>query len=346
MALTHLDYAFAVSPDARGVPKIDWKRYRSRPEKVVTSVVEGVVLENRYFRATILPSMGRLHSFVNRETDRELLYINPIAIPLGAKNDTGFWMTWGGIEHVMPRGEHGTSHALSWQWEIIEKGDSRVRIKMTSIEPLTGLHHELVYQARAGDADLSTLIRVTNPGDSTVQYSHWTTATLAPGGLGEVTAKTELIVPADAFVPDDREFNGWMEGLVGPTTTAPIRFVGAWKDIGDLMATPLSDGYYAVVCREIGEGFLRQFPLSTTPGFDIWGWGFPVSEKRQREFTRRFPSNGYIEFWNGTVHGFSDESLGSIKAGESVEWEEKIRGFVVSHNAGPVRKLIKEMLRD
>ena len=59
--------------------------------------------------------MGRIYSFVEKATNNEQLYINRLAIPLGAHNDTGFWMTWGGIEHVMPRGEHSASHALDWK---------------------------------------------------------------------------------------------------------------------------------------------------------------------------------------------------------------------------------------
>ena len=34
-----------------------------------------------------------------------------------------------------------------------------------------------------------------------------------------------------------------------------------------------------------------------------------------REFTRAIPSMGYIELWNGNVHGFSEEALTTIAPG-------------------------------
>ena len=131
---------------------------------------------------------------------------------------------------------------------------------------------------------------------------------MAPGGGRQVSPRTELVVPAKAFVPDERDFNDWMPPLVGPTETSPLKWVGQWKSIGDLMATPLLQGFYGVYAHERREGLLRVFPLDKTPGFDIWGWGYPPTEARMREFTRAIPM-GYIELWNGNVHGFSEEVL-------------------------------------
>jgi hypothetical protein len=343
VTLRHLDYQFAVSLDERGVPKMNWQLYRSRPERVVESRVPAVVLETRWFRATLIPQMGRLHSFVDRRSGREQLWINPIAIPLGAHNDTGFWMTWGGVEHVMPSGEHGTSHALSWEWDLVELEGGWIGVEMVSIEPLTGLRHQIMYLANAKERFLETRIAISNQGENAVAFSHWTTATLSPGGKGEVTAKTEIIVPADEFVPDDRDFNQWMVNKVGDTRTAPIRFVGEWEDIGDLMTSPLRKGYYAVFAHEVGDGLIRSFPLKSTPGFDIWGWGYPASEQRQKEFTRVFPSQGYIEFWNGNVHGFKDDALAELAAGASLQWAERLVSVHVDGSNQTVRRQIKAL---
>jgi hypothetical protein len=287
--------------------------------------------------------MGRLHSFVDRQTGREQLWINPIAVPLGANNDTGFWMTWGGIEHVMPRSEHGTSHALSWEWEWVESKDGWVGVQMMSTEPLTGLRHQVTYLANAGEQFLETRIEISNLGNVPVAYSHWTTATLSPGGQGEVTPRTEIIVPAEEFIPDDRPFNRWMKGMVGDTQTAPIRFVGQWKDIGDLMTSPLREGYYAVYAHEVGDGLIRTFPLDKTPGFDIWGWGYPATERRQKEFTRAFPTQGYIEFWNGNVHGFKDDSLVEIPPRTTLRWVERMASIHVEGSEQSVRQQIASM---
>ena len=320
--LRFVDYAFAVEKDAAGVPVMNWEKFHARPRNVVSRKTDGIVLENGWFRATLIPAMGRLHSFIDKQTGHEQLWINPIAIPLGANNDTGFWMTWGGIEHVMPRGEHGTSHALAWTWNLEQSDTARCAVRMTSTEPITGLHHSITYVAHATRPALETHIEIRNATAKPASFSHWTTATLAPGGRGEVTPRTEIIVPAEAFVPDDRDFNAWMTGMAGPTESSALRWVGTWKDIGDLMATPLREPYFAVYSHELRSGLLRTFDLSATPGFDIWGWGYPPTERRQREFTDHLPSAGYIEIWNGTTHGFSDEQLGTIAPGASLLWTE------------------------
>ena len=324
VSLRHVDYAFAVEKNEQGVPVIDWDTFRAQPRKVITQDREGLILENQWFSTTLIPSMGRVYSFIDKATNQEQLYINRLAIPLGAHNDTGFWMTWGGVEHVMPRGEHGTSHALDWKWEIIQQDVDRCAVRMSLTEPLTGLRHQITYAAYPNQESLETEIMVHNPSDQEVAFSHWTTATLAPGGRGEVTPRTEIIVPADSFVPDDRDFNVWMEGMTGATDKSPLRWVGNWKEIGDLMATPLHDPYFAVYSHELDSGLVRTFDRKVTPGFDIWGWGYPPSENRQREFTDQLPTTGYIEVWNGTTKGFSDDALGKISAGESIRWTERM----------------------
>lgn len=325
VSLTYVRYEFAVQKDAQGVPVMDWKRFRQAPERVVTRPRRAVILENAYLKATLIPSMGRVHSLIHPGSGREQLWINPVAIPLGANNDTGFWMTWGGIEHVMPSREHGTSHALKWDGRIVIDSPQEKRVRMQTVEPLTGLKHQIDYAIRTKDPFLHAHIQVSNPHPHPVRFSHWTTSTLAPGGGRQVSPRTELVVPAKAFVPDERDFNDWMPPLVGPTETSPLKWVGQWKSIGDLMATPLLQGFYGVYAHERREGLLRVFPLDKTPGFDIWGWGYPPTEARMREFTRAIPSMGYIELWNGNVHGFSEEALTTIAPGRTLSWTESLK---------------------
>ena len=214
-------------------------------------------------------------------------------------------------------------------------------VRMWTREPLTGLHHTIIYRALAGVSRLETEIQIENRSDKSIRFSHWTTSTLAPGGRGEVTPKTQIIVDADRFVPDDRPFNDWMENMTGPPDSSPLRFVGNWKGIGDLMTSPLKKGYYAAYAHEHDEGIVRTFDLTRNPGFDIWGWGYPPIEKRQREFTAKPPSSGYIEFWNGTATGFSDDARGTIGPGESISWKEATFSVSGLIDSGDLRAAIE-----
>ena len=324
-----IDYQFAVKNDQRGVPVFDWKEFRKRPSETVSTLWSGIELANDFIKVQIVPSMARIHSLVNQRTANEQLWINPCAKPLGANNDTGFWMTWGGIERVMPRREHGTSHALDWKHQLLVDDDTRKTIKCSCIEPLTQMRHELYFTLFRDKPFLETKIVIHNQSDKLTKYSHWSTAVLAPGESDEVTGNTELILPADKFVPDDRDFNDWMHGLPLGTRTSPLRWVKNWKSIGDLLTTKLRQPFYAVYSHESDEGLVHTFDLEQSPTVDIWGWGFPVEANRQREFTAATPNNGYIEFWNGNAKNFKDESLRTLSADETISWTE--RTFCVDH---------------
>lgn len=317
-----IDYAFALKLDATGVPRFDWKAFEGRPRQEVTRNVEGVILENRWLRVTLLPSMGRVRSVIYKPTGHEQLWVNPVAVPLRAHNDTGFWITWGGVEHVLPRGEHGTTHALVWQFKTLESG-RRKAVRAWCTEPLTGLEHAVEFALSPDRPFLETTLRVHNPKRELVRFSHWTTALLAPGG-GALTPRTEIVVPADRFVAADRPFNRWMEGRTGPARSSPLRLMEGWSDLGDLMATPLGKPFYAVYCHEQDEGVLRTLDLKATPGFDIWTWGFRPSAERQREFTAGPPSGGCVEVWNGTAKEYSDAALGALAAGATLAWKERL----------------------
>lgn len=344
--LRYVEYEFALRKGADGVPRLDWKRFRERPARLITRRREAVVLENRYFRATVIPSMGRLRSFIHRPSGREQLWINPAAIPIPAHNDTGFWVTWGGVETVLPRGEHGTSHALKWDGSIVADSATRKAVRMEVVEPLTGLKHSVVYSAYPNRRYLETTITLHNRGAEPVRFSHWTTALLAPGGRGELTPRTEFIVPAERFIAAERDFNRWMQGRLGPARGSPLRFAEGWKEIGDLMASPLLKPFYAAYCHEEDAALVRGIDLDRTPGFNIWTWGFPPSSERQREYTAKPPNRGYVEFWNGTARDFTDDARGVLRPGETISWREKTAAVAGIRGAGEVEAALARAIEE
>lgn len=319
----HVDYQFAITQDAAGLRSMDWKAFNARPRKIVDAKYRGIVFENDALRVTLMSEFGRVHSLLNKVTGNEMLWINPCALPLGANNDTGFWMTWGGMERVMPRREHGTTHALPWQTKVLSNTKQQATVRCEVKEPLTGLYLKIYYSLYADKNYLETIVLVENPTKKAQRFSLWTTAVLAPGGLNEVTPETELVFPADRLIPDDRDFNDWMKPLVGPASTSPLRLVGNWKSIGDLMTSPLHQPYYAVYSHEKREGIVHTFDLAEAPNVDVWGWGYPATPARQREFTAEPPNKGYIEVWNGNVHGFKDNDLANLEPGGRRSWCER-----------------------
>ena len=232
-------------------------------------------------------------------------------------------MTWGGVERVLPRGEHGTTHALEWAFTVEADHADRKTVRCEAVEPITKIRHRQTFTVYRDRPFLETKVSLINESKAPQRYSHWTTMVLAPGGKGEVTPKTELILPAEELQPDDRDFNAWMLTEDMKASTSPLRFVENWQSIGDLMTSPLRRPYYGVYSHEMDEGIVHVFDMKRTPTVDIWGWGYPPTEARQREFTEQLPNMGYIEVWNGNVGGFKDEDLETIAPDETVAWTER-----------------------
>jgi hypothetical protein len=152
-----------------------------------------------------------------------------------------------------------------------------------------------------------------------------------------LTPKTEIIVPAERFVPAGKPFNNWMTPLAGPAAESPLRFASGWRSIGDLMTTGFLEPFAAVYSHERGEGIVRILDTKQTPAVSFWMWGFPRSRERQQEFTAAPPNAGYVEMWNGTVRNWDDSALGIIGPGETISWTE--RTWV--HSGPPARDLAK-----
>lgn len=323
LVLRQVDYEPAIEIDASGYPRLDLAKVSLSPPRVVERSRRAVILENRHVRVTVLPEMGRVYSFVNRFTGNENLWTNAVAKPItGQQNDTGWWLVLGGVEYTLPRGEHGTTWALPWRYELERRSPVRTTVRMTVREPVTGLEETLRLTLDRDAAWYETDILIRNPGATAVRFAHWINPMWAPGGRGELTPNTELIVPCEVMVVTDRDFNRWMLGERRQRyATNPLRFVRNWRSLGDLLCDRLTGGFYSAFSHEANEGIVRVFDPQITPGMNIWTWGYPPSTNHQNQYSLT-PNLGYVEMWGGTARDFSDEALGTLGGGRSLRWRE------------------------
>lgn len=171
-------------------PAIDWEKLDFNNPAIVTSNHVAQILKNDRVEVILLPAMGKIYAIIDRQTRRNQLWTNPIARPIRAHNDTGWWMVWGGIEFTVPRGEHGTTWSLPWTHSIAENSLQRKAVRMEVNEPATGLRQELTVAIRPHSALVETEIRLTNTSHTNVPFAHWTNPMLAPGGRNQVTPHT------------------------------------------------------------------------------------------------------------------------------------------------------------
>jgi hypothetical protein len=326
ISLRQIDLSPALYHDTNGYPRLDFAKLPADQRQIIARDHRAYVLENEFLRLTLLPEMGRVYSLVNKLTGHEQFWTNAVAKPIGANNDTGWWMVWGGIEYTLPRGEHGTTWALPWSHEIVENSPERKAVRMSVIEPVTRIEQRLTISLRPRQVFFETEILLRNSGVAPALYSHWMNPMWAPGGRGELTPETELIVPCTAMIVLDRNFNQWMLGeRVQEFEYNPLRFVKHWRSMGDLLAERLTAGFYSAFSHEANEGVVRVFDPRKTPGMDIWTWGFPPAPQHQQEFSQ-LPNLGYVEMWGGTARDYSDEARQVLRPSET-RWKEWIYSY-------------------
>ncbi len=297
-----------------------------RADRVVAKPHRVIVMENEYVSLTLLPDMGRVYSLVHKPTGHEVFWRNDIATVGAAENEPGWWIWIGGAEFTLPGDEHGTTWAEPWTSAVIEDGEARKSVRLSVVEPKTGLREEIDISVAPGRAGFEARVRITNPTDKTVSYAHWINPQWTPGGWNELTDGTEFIIPTDEILIPEK-----YRAALGPSpqhwATSPLRFIKGWdKGMGDLMAHGLREGFFGAYSHDEEEGVVRVFDKDLNPGLDVWTYGYHPKPPNGIPMGSGAPSRGYVEMWGGTSKTFPDEEH-PLEPGESIEWTEWMAPF-------------------
>jgi hypothetical protein len=98
----------------------------------------------------------------------------------------------------------------------------------------------------------------------------------------------------------------------------PLRFISGWKNMGDLMADGVKEGFYSAYSHDEEEGVVRVFDREKTPGVDIWTYGYHTTRIPMGSGA---PNKGYAEMWGGTSKLYPDERH-PLEPGASLHWTE------------------------
>ena len=316
LTIPQVDYEPAIFyRESDPYPHMDFSKVHR--DTVVQKEHRAVILENEYIRLTLLPDMGRVYSLIYKPTGHEQFWHNDIVTVGGGMNATGWWIWIGGAEYTLPGDEHGTTWAERWTWEIVENSETRKTVRMHVQERGTQLEEILDISIYPKKAYYEAAITLTNPTDQTVHYAHWINPQWTPGGHNELTDSTEFIIPTDRILIEER----WQKNL-GPSPQNwagnPLRFIRGWKNMGDLMADGLKEGFYSAYSHDEEEGVVRVFDKEKTPGMDIWTYGYHTTRIPMGSGA---PNKGYAEMWGGTSKLYPDERH-PLGPGASIHWTE------------------------
>jgi len=297
-----------------------------RTDRIVAKTHRAIIMENEYIKLTLLPDMGRIYSLVYKPTGHEVFWRNDIVTVGAAQNAAGWWIWIGGTEFTLPGDEHGTTWAEPWTSTILDEGEARKAVRLSVVEPGTGLREEIDISVAPGYAGFEARVRITNPTDKTVSYAHWINPMWTPGGWNEFTDNTEFIIPTDNIIIPER-----FRAALGPSpqrwATSPLRFIKGWdKGWGDLMADGLKEGFFGAYSHDEQEGVVRVFDKDLNPGLDVWTYGYHPKPPGQIPMGSGAPNRGYAEMWGGTSKTFPDERR-PLDPGGSIEWTEWMAPF-------------------
>ena len=178
-------------------------------------------LENELLRLDILPELGaKIYNLIHKAVDRNALWHNPrIAphrVPFGANFDN-HWA--GGWDEPFPNGAEctyagetlpylGELWALPWEWEVLEGGPQRVRIRLWCDGPITPARVEKSITLEQASPLVRFEHRITNTGTLPFDFN-WG------------------IHPAFAVTPDSRIDLPACWGVVEEAVGAALGQVGA-----------------------------------------------------------------------------------------------------------------------
>jgi hypothetical protein len=296
------DYRLAASTPANATDLVN-----AVPDRTVDTSFPSVVVDNKYIKATFVPTYGgRMLSLVYKPTGNDLLYKNPVGTQYQIGNTTFYyhWLqVWGGIMPTFSESEHGKFWNQPWNYSVSETADA-VTVKEWVVDNIaennsnfgngpTGLTLTVTYTVHKDSPVVDMNVSIHNPNTVTKNFEYWTCTTIAPGGnpRGDYGSPTMEIVAPTTQILRDSSYS-WMDGVdtgTGATRTLNLKnlpYLYNWMangiGYGQGLNTGTQKGWWGVVNHENDQGILRiaasQGEQQTkTIGMKYWTWGFEPS---------------------------------------------------------------------
>ncbi len=279
----------------------------------------GIVLENTYVRATVLPELGgRVLRWEDKITGQRLTYSNPVIKPThwGYR---GWWLATGGLEWAFPVNEHGLNEYRSWQYEFLS-GESWRGVRVWDTDDRTGMTIAVTLRLHASSSALTIAPRITNPTDQPHPLQFWINAMLTLSGGNTPSSALRFWVPTETMMVHSTG-DGSLPGPRG-IINWPVH---AERDFSRYSAGQPYLGLFATEARgaagaydeSADQGIVRIYPPQIAKGVKIFSLGNLPADLYTDGNSR------YVEFWGGLNRTFFPEDDLTVQPGQAIAWEEQ-----------------------
>lgn len=252
------------------------------------------VMENEHLRATFLLSAGgRLWSLIDKATDSELLYTNPVFQPanLGLRNA---WFA-GGVEwNIGTIGHTPLTYEPMHAARVIDD-DGEPVLRLYEFERLRRVVYQLDVHLPAGSHALFVHIRIVNPNEFDVPMYWWSNIAVPQA------VDTRVLAPADKswnYSYDNALHHDPVVDAAGRDISYPARFSDAADFFFDIDST---DHPWIAAVDGSGSG-LFQSSTRQLVGRKLFRWGTSTGGRHWQEWLSGqldSPTGGYAEIQAG-----------------------------------------------
>jgi tetratricopeptide (TPR) repeat protein len=246
---------------------------------------DAVILENKYLKLTVLPSLGgRLYSAVDKRMNRELLYRNTVIRPrlIGTR---GAWSS-GGIEFNFPISHSPTTsdrvNCLTRSYE-----DGSAAVIFGSIEQMSYMNWKVELRLYPDKAYIEQNVTLYNPTPLENKYYFWTNAAV------EYNKSLQLIYPFDWCVNFDKNYVKW-PFYQNKDCRNPSEISSSFETFGKLTM----DNFFGIYNRDKAFGLVHYANRKKIKGAKFFIWG---NDQNAKVWNRSLTDNDsqYIEIQSG-----------------------------------------------
>ena len=276
---------------------------------------KAVILENEHLKAVFLPELGgRLWSLIDKDTDRELLYRNPVFQPgnLALRNA---WFS-GGVEfNVSIRGHHPMTCSDMFA-QHIQFPDGTPGVRFFEYERIRGTAYGFDAWIPDGSKVLLVRPRIENTTDHDV-WTYWWSNIAVP-----YTDGMRVIVPADkTFINYSDENHYYLDFSDVPVSKGTdITFPKNVKIAQDFFFyIPDSKPKWIAAVDENGTGMMQCSTLELK-GRKLFVWGDSHGGDNWKNFLSDGKNDGYVEIQAGLARTQLEHI--PLPAGKTYSWVE------------------------